>query len=41
LDRLKEIEPDLRAVGRLSGAVLWTAADVPLEVDVELAPTPV
>ena len=40
LDRLKEIESDLRAVGRLSGAVLWTAADVPLEVDVELAPTP-
>ena len=38
LDRLKEIEADLRAVGRLSGEVLWTAADVPLAVDVELAP---
>ena len=41
LDRLKEIEADLRAVGRLSGEVLWTAADVPLAVDVELAPSPV
>jgi valyl-tRNA synthetase len=36
LDRLKEIEPDLRAVGRLTGELLWTAADVPLVVDVEL-----
>jgi valyl-tRNA synthetase len=39
LDRLKEIEPDLRAVGRLTGELLWTAADVPLVVDVELVPS--
>jgi valyl-tRNA synthetase len=38
LDRLKEIETDLRAVGRLSGEVQWSAADVPLHVDVELVP---
>ena len=38
LDRLKEIEAHLRAVGRLSGEVLWTAADVALKVDVELVP---
>ena len=38
LDRLKEIEADLRAVGRLSGEIEWTAAPVPLTVDVELAP---
>ena len=37
LDRLKEIEPDLRAVGRLTGEIQWSAADVPLTVDVELA----
>ncbi len=39
LDRLKEIESDLRAVGRLTGELLWTAADVPLAIDVELAPS--
>ena len=39
LDRLKEIEPDLRAVGRLTGELLWTAADVPLVIDVELVPS--
>ncbi|HEU5485720.1 MAG TPA: valine--tRNA ligase [Microlunatus sp.] len=38
LSRLREIEPDLRAVGRLSGEVQWSAADVPLVVDVELVP---
>ena len=38
LDRLKEIESDLRAVGRLAGEVQWSAADVPLAVDVELVP---
>jgi valyl-tRNA synthetase len=37
LDRLKEIETDLRAVGRLVGEVQWSAADVPLAVDVQLA----
>jgi valyl-tRNA synthetase len=39
LDRLKAIEPDLRAVGRLAGEIQWSAADVPLAVDVELVPT--
>jgi valyl-tRNA synthetase len=37
LDRLKEIEADLRAVGRLTGEIQWSAADVPLTVDVALA----
>ncbi|HYI52936.1 MAG TPA: class I tRNA ligase family protein, partial [Microlunatus sp.] len=40
LDRLKEIEADLRAVGRLTGEIQWSAADVPLTVDVELTPIP-
>jgi valyl-tRNA synthetase len=40
LDRLKEIETDLRAVGRLTGEIQWSAADVPLTVDVELIPAP-
>jgi valyl-tRNA synthetase len=39
LDRLKEIETDLRAVGRLTGEIQWSAADVPLTVDVQLVPT--
>jgi valyl-tRNA synthetase len=39
LDRLREIESDLRAVGRLTGELLWAAADVPLTVEVQLAPT--
>ena len=39
LDRLKEIEADLRAVGRLTGEIQWSAADVPLTMDVELVPT--
>ncbi len=38
LDRLRAIEADLRAVGRLTGEVLWSPADVALTVDVELAP---
>ncbi len=38
LDRLREIEADLRAVGRLTGELVWSVADVPLMVDVELAP---
>ncbi len=37
LDRLKEIEADLRAVGRLTGEIQWSAADVQLTVDVALA----
>ncbi|GAA3693623.1 valine--tRNA ligase [Microlunatus aurantiacus] len=40
LDRLKEIETDLRAVGRLTGELQWSAADVPLVVDVQLADAP-
>ncbi|MFT3889487.1 MAG: valine--tRNA ligase [Arachnia sp.] len=35
--RLRAIEPDLRAVGRLVGDVTWTESDTPLTVDVELA----
>jgi valyl-tRNA synthetase len=40
LERLKTIEPDLRAVGRLVGTVTWTATDEPLAVALELAPQP-
>ncbi len=36
--RLRQIEPDLRAVGRLVGDVTWTDSDTPLTADVELAP---
>ena len=36
--RLRQIEPDLRAVGRLVGDVTWTDSDAPLTADVELAP---
>jgi valyl-tRNA synthetase len=39
LDRLKEIEADLRAVGRLTGEIQYSAADVALTIDVELVPT--
>jgi valyl-tRNA synthetase len=35
--RLRTIEADLRAVGRLTGEVTWTEADAPLGVEVELA----
>ncbi|WP_297104778.1 valine--tRNA ligase [Tessaracoccus sp.] len=35
--RLRRIEPDLRAVGRLVGEVTWTESEAPLTVDVELA----
>ena len=38
LDRLKEIEADLRAVGRLTGEIQWSAADVPLTIDVRAGP---
>jgi valyl-tRNA synthetase len=40
LERLKTIEKDLRAVGRLVGEVMWTATDTPLTVTLELAPQP-
>jgi len=36
LSRLKSAEADLRAVGRLTGDVVWTQADAPLTVAVEL-----
>ncbi|MGJ6981524.1 valine--tRNA ligase [Aestuariimicrobium soli] len=39
-DRLRVIEDDLRAVGRLVGEVSWVVADQPLAVEVELASTP-
>ena len=39
LDRLKEIETDLRAVGRLTGEIQWSAAATPIHVDAELAPS--
>ena len=37
LERLRTVERDLRAVGRLVGAVTWTPSDTPLAVDTELA----
>ena len=37
LDRLRTIEADLRAVGRIVGEVTWTQSDSPLAVDVTLA----
>ncbi|SEQ06144.1 valyl-tRNA synthetase [Microlunatus flavus] len=38
LDRLRPVEPDLRAVGRITGDVTWTPSDAPLGVAVELVP---
>jgi valyl-tRNA synthetase len=38
LERLREIEADLRAVGRITGEVVWSAGGEALEADVELAP---
>jgi valyl-tRNA synthetase len=38
LDRLRAIEADLRAVGRITGDVTWTETDAPLGVDVDLVP---
>jgi valyl-tRNA synthetase len=38
LGRLRSIEADLRAVGRLTGEVSWSETDGPLAVDVTLAP---
>jgi valyl-tRNA synthetase len=37
LDRLRAIEADLRAVGRIVGEVTWTETDAPLAVQVTLA----
>lgn len=37
VSRLREIEPDLRAVGRITGDVSWSESDAPLAVAVELA----
>ena len=37
LERLRTVERDLRAVGRLVGAVTWTPSDTALAVDTELA----
>ena len=37
LDRLRSIEADLRAVGRIVGDVTWTETDAPLAVQVTLA----
>ncbi|NLT29409.1 MAG: valine--tRNA ligase, partial [Propionibacterium sp.] len=40
LEQLRSVEQDLRAVGRLTGEVVWTEAPGDLEIDVELAPPP-
>ena len=37
LERLRSVEADLRAVGRLTGEVLWAESDTPVTVEVELA----
>lgn len=39
LARLRPIEPDLRAVGRLTGELNWVVTDQPLAVTVDLAAT--
>ncbi|MDR1806389.1 MAG: valine--tRNA ligase [Propionibacteriaceae bacterium] len=39
LAALQLAEPDLRAVGRISGAITWTESDAPLTANVTLAPT--
>ena len=36
VERLRTVEADLRAVGRLTGEVVWTAGDEPLSVTAEL-----
>ncbi len=38
LAELRLAEADLRAVGRITGELVWTPGDAPLMVDVELAP---
>ncbi|WP_266095028.1 valine--tRNA ligase [Microlunatus elymi] len=40
LERLKQVESDLRAVGRITGEVLWAESDTELVVEVELAELP-
>ncbi|MFX4271494.1 valine--tRNA ligase [Propionibacteriaceae bacterium Y1685] len=40
LDRLRTIEADLRAVGRITGEVVWQESDQPVSVTAELAPQP-
>ncbi|MCW5954554.1 MAG: class I tRNA ligase family protein, partial [Propionibacteriaceae bacterium] len=35
---LRQVEPDLRAVGRITGELHWAEGTEPLAVDVELAP---
>ncbi len=37
LDRLRDIESDLRAVGRITGEIEWIEAPLPLDVAVDLA----
>jgi valyl-tRNA synthetase len=37
LERLRTLETDLRAVGKLRGTVTWTVTDTPLTVTLELA----
>ncbi len=37
LDRLRALENDLRAVGRLRGTVTWNTSDTPLRVTLELS----
>ncbi len=37
LARLQDVESDLRAVGRITGDISWTATDGPVDVDVTLA----
>ncbi|WP_203567197.1 valine--tRNA ligase [Aestuariimicrobium ganziense] len=37
LERLRTIEDDLRAVGRITGEVAWSSTDAPIGVEVELA----
>jgi valyl-tRNA synthetase len=37
LAHLKAVEPDLRAVGRITGEISWVEADGPISVDVTLA----
>ena len=40
LARLQSVEGDLRAVGRITGEVVWVEAQGPVGIDVELAPAP-
>ena len=36
LGHLQAVEPDLRAVGRITGDVIWVESDGPIAVDVTL-----